>query len=132
MIGVDTNVLVRFFVRDHAAQTESALRFLEKRSVDDPAFVSAVVLAELAWVLDKTYGYSGEAIHRAFDWLFESANILVERGDLIEVAVTHARHAKAGISDCVISAIALDAGATKTVTFDRPAAKRVPGMELLA
>lgn len=132
MIGVDTNVLVRLLVRDNAAQLDAAVRFLAKRSPDDPAFVSSVVVAEFAWVLDKSYGYSSEAIHNAMDWLFDSENIVVERSDLIEDAVLGAREAKADISDAVIAALAEDAGASKTVTFDRPAAKRIPGMDLLA
>jgi predicted nucleic-acid-binding protein len=132
MIGVDTNVLVRLLVRDNAVQLDAATRFMAQRSSDDPAFVSSVVVAELAWVLDKSYGYAPEAIHTAMDWLFESQNIVVERSALVEDAVHVAREGKADISDAIIAALSEDAGAAKTVTFDKPAAKRVPGMELLA
>ena len=132
MIGVDTNVLVRVAVEDNAAQTKAAQTFLHKRSPDDPAFVSAVVLAELAWVLDKSYGFSHEAMHDVFDWLFESSNIVIERAELMERAVSQAHDARADIADCIIAALAADAGASKTVTFDKPAAKRVPAMELLS
>lgn len=132
MIGVDTNVLVRLLVRDNAAQLDAAVQFLAQRTSDDPAFVSPLVVAELVWVLDKSYGYSGEAIHNAMEWLFDSENIVVERSDLIEGAVLDARETNADISDAIIAAIASEAGASKTMTFDKPAAKRVPGMELLA
>ncbi|RYE57018.1 MAG: PIN domain-containing protein [Hyphomicrobiales bacterium] len=132
MIGVDTNILVRLFVRDHAEQTEAAATFLSARSESDPAFVSAVVLAELAWVLDKSYGYSTASIHGALEWLFDSENVAVERSDLMEDAIASAQETGADISDSIIAAIANDAGAAKTVTFDKRAAKRIPGMELLA
>jgi predicted nucleic-acid-binding protein len=132
MIGVDTNVLVRLLVRDNPAQLDAAARFMAQRSADDPAFVSSVVVAEFAWVLDKSYGYASEAIHGAMDWLFDSENIVVERSDLIENAVLVAREANADISDAIIAALAEDAGASKTATFDRNAAKRIPGMDLLA
>ncbi len=131
MIGVDTNVLVRLLVRDDPTQLDAAVGFMVRRSAADPAFVSAVVIAELAWVLDKSYGYSSAAIHSAIQGLFESDNISVERSDLIETAVAVARDAAADISDAIICALAADAGAPKTVTFDKPAAKRIPGMELL-
>ena len=132
MIGVDTNVLVRVFVRDNIEQTKAALRFLSERSVEDPAFVSSVVIAELAWVLEKTYKYSDATIYQAVEWLFESSNVDVEKEGLLQQAIASAKLAKADISDSVIAAIANEAGAPHTVTFDRPAAKRIPGMELLA
>lgn len=131
MIGVDTNVLVRLFVEDDQRQTERALRFMKKRSGEDPAFVSSVVLAELYWVLDRFYGYDDAAIFETFDWLFESSNIVVEREELMMVALAVARKNKADLSDSIIAAIAAQEGALHTVTFDSPAAQRIPGMELL-
>ena len=131
MIGIDTNVLVRIFAKDNDKQREAALRFLSARSEDDPVFVSALVVAEVAWVLERSYEFSPTAIHGALDWLFESANIVIERYDLLQAAVTVAATRNADISDCIIAAIAMEAGATKTVTFDGPAARRVPSMELL-
>ena len=131
MIGVDTNVLVRVAVKDNIAQTTAAQAFLAERSVGDPAFVSAVVLAELAWVLDRAYGFSRERIEGVFDWVMESANIIVERADLVERALSLAHSAQAGIADCIIAEVATDAGASKIVTFDKPAASRIPRMELL-
>lgn len=131
MIGVDTNVLVRLFVQDNPQQTAAAVRFLASRSANDPAFVSAVVLAELVWALDRTYKYADAAIHDALASLFESVNIVIEREALMLTSVKLAREHKADISDSIIAAIAMDGGSSKTMTFDQPAAKRVPGMELL-
>ncbi|MGN6488831.1 MAG: PIN domain-containing protein [Devosia sp.] len=131
MIGIDTNVLVRIAVRDNPAQTAAAQRFLSGRTPEDPAFVSAVVLAELAWVLDRAYGFTHGMMHDVFDWVMESANIAVERPDLVERALSNANAARAGIADCIIAALAAEAGAASTVTFDHSAARRVPGMELL-
>lgn len=132
MIGVDTNVLVRLFVRDNTEQMRAAADFLSARTADDPAFVSAVVIAELTWVLGKSYDYSVASIHETLDWLFDSENVAVERSELLEGAISSAKKAGADISDAIIAALANDAGATKTVTFDKPAAKRIPGMDLLA
>jgi predicted nucleic-acid-binding protein len=131
MIGVDTNVLVRIFAEDEDKQRKAAQSFMRQRSAEDPAFVSAVVVAEVTWVLDRTYGFSMASIRDALEWLFESTNIVVEQHDLVRVAVNLAADSNADISDSIIAALAAHAGASKTVTFDRPAASRIPGMELL-
>ena len=131
MIGVDTNVLVRIFVHDEPEQRAIAQRFLRLRSADDPAFVSAVVVAEVSWVLTRAYGFSVSAVRDALEWLFESTNIVVEAHDLLRSAVVLAAEKNADVADSIIAAIAAAAGASKTVTFDQPAAKRIPGMELL-
>ncbi|HVX74137.1 MAG: PIN domain-containing protein [Devosia sp.] len=131
MIGLDTNVLVRIFAADNPKQTAIARRFMQRCSADDPAFVSAVVVVEVSWVLSRTYGFSVASIRDALEWLFESSNIVVQRHDLLRPAIDLAAKRNADISDSIIAALAADAGASKTVTFDQPAARLVPGMELL-
>ncbi len=108
-----------------------AQQFTRQRSADDPAIVSAVVVAEVSWALDRTYGFSVASIRDALEWLFESTNIVVQRHDLLRPAINLAVDRNTDISDSIIAALATDAGASKTVTFDRPAASRIPGMELL-
>ena len=132
MIGIDTNVLIRIFVDDNPKQRAAAQAFMRQRSAEDPAFVSAVVVVEVSWVLTRMYKFSVVAARDALEWLFESTNIVVEAHDLIRSAVALAADLDADISDAIIAALAEDAGAVKTVTFDKPAAKRLPGMELLA
>ena len=131
MIGIDTSVLVRIFAFDDARQLKIAQGFMAQRTMDDPAYVSAVVVAEVSWVLDRSYGFAVTSIRDALEWLFESTNIVVERHDLLRSAVNLAADRNADISDAIIAALAAEAGAQSTVTFDRPAAKLIPGMELL-
>lgn len=132
MIGIDTNILVRIFVEDNPRQWSTAQAFLRQRSADDPAYVSAVVVAEVSWVLTKLYEFSAESVRNALEWLFESTNIVVQDHDLVWAAVTLAADRNADIADCIIAAFSSEAGASTTVTFDKIAAKRIPGMELLA
>lgn len=131
MIGVDTNVLARLIVEDDATQLEQARRFFVARSPLSPAVVSLVVIAELAWVLRNPYAYGLEQIIDVVEALLASDDFTVERRRLVEVAVAEAREKRADIADCLIAAVAADLGATTTVTFDKKAAKRIPGMELL-
>lgn len=131
MIGVDTSVLVRVFVPDSAAETRAALDFLAHRSNEDPAYVTAVVVVELVWVLKRSYGFSARAIFAALDTLFESANVEIEKPEVIQSAIATAQMERADVADCIIAAAAAQVGASKTMTFDKIAARRIPSMELL-
>ena len=63
MIGLDTNILVRYIVRDNPAQTKATTRLIESRcTADDPGLVASIVLCEIVWVLDRAYGYDRNAI----------------------------------------------------------------------
>ena len=66
MIGIDTNVLLRFLVHDDPKQGEKARQFMTERTAEDPAYVSAVVLAEVIWFLRQRLNYSAVGLHRTF------------------------------------------------------------------
>lgn len=132
MIGVDSNILVRFFIGDDKKQAERARSFLSERTPEDPAFISPLVVAEVTWVLRAFYEVPQHSIVEMLGVLLDSENIEVEREDLIREAIEVADAHNAQIADCIIAALAQDAGCNVTMTFDKPAAKRVPGMELLA
>ena len=57
MIGLDTNVLVRYLTHDDSTQTAVALRLMNSLSFDSPGFLSLIVITELAWVLAISYRY---------------------------------------------------------------------------
>ena len=57
MIGIDTNVLVRYIAQDDAAQSAQATQLIEQVcSAQAPGFIGVVVLVELAWVSESCYG----------------------------------------------------------------------------
>ena len=59
MIGLDTNVLVRFLVQDDPAQSALAAQLVEGRChPDSPGLINRIVLCELVWVLESCYRYS--------------------------------------------------------------------------
>ena len=131
MIGVDTNILLRFLTADDADQHACTVDFFGRRSPADPAFVSAVALAETIWVLRKAYGYGERDIARAVEMLTSSDDFVVEgcealqaeNGDLVSPIQ---------IADFLIAHLGRRAGCSHTVTFDRYAAGSVAGMELLS
>ncbi|MBX9456389.1 MAG: type II toxin-antitoxin system VapC family toxin [Rhizobium sp.] len=131
MIGIDTNVLLRFILADDAEQLDSARAFLTARSADDPAFVSLMVLAETYWVLRRRYKIANEVVVQTFRQLLDSQELMFEDESFLESLLIDEYIMSADLSDHFIARIALNAGCQKTVTFDINAAKSVPGMELL-
>jgi predicted nucleic-acid-binding protein len=130
MIGVDTNVIIRLLVPNEP-QRMLAESFFAARSAADPAFVSLVVLVELAWVLNRHYGYDFEQIRQTVQWLLDSDDFVVEHRGRVEWAVENHTRSKIDLPDLLIAAASEEAGAQRTATFDINAAKFVPGMELL-
>lgn len=135
MIGLDTNVLVRYLAQDEPRQAALASRLVDRRlTAVEPGFVSLVVLAELCWVLKRLYGATlGELLETVEDML-GLPQFHIERREVVQAAVVRAKStvaAKAGFVDTLISAAALAEGCSHTVTFDNGAA-RATGMKLLA
>lgn len=132
MIGIDSNVLIRMMADDDVAQGKQVRTFLLKRTIDDPAYVSAVVLAETVWVLQSRLGYASSAIVSALRRLLESGELKFQHTDRLAVLLDGPAAGRGDLADHVIAWSAAEAGCTHTVTFDRKAARFVPGMELLA
>lgn len=131
MIGLDTNVLVRYVVQDEPAQSAVATRLIEtKLSQDNPGFVTSVTLCELAWVLADCYGADRPKIATVIGTLLATRQIRVEHADRVWRALRAWNSVAADFSDALIGEIVADHDGEKTVTFDRKAAK-LPGFELL-
>jgi predicted nucleic-acid-binding protein len=132
MIGIDTNVLLRFLIDDEPSQGAAARRFLSERSAEDPAYVSVVVIAETVWFLIRHLGHPKSRIVETLGLLIETDELLVEHSHELKQYVADPNQLKADIADYLIAWAALKSGCRKTMTFDKQAAARVPGMELLA
>ncbi len=132
MIGLDTNVLVRYLAQDDPKQSAIATRFIEgSLSAENPGFVSTVTLCEIAWVLAESYGADRRRIRDTVEGLLATKQIVVEQAELVWKALRAWEGVAADFSDALIGQLAIAQGAGKTVTFDRTAA-RLPGFELLA
>jgi predicted nucleic-acid-binding protein len=131
MIGVDTNVLVRYMVADDEDQTRRAAAFLEGAiSVDDPGFVSVVVLVELVWVLERTYRFSSDEIAGAIASVLRAEPLRIDRRAEVVEALGVFQTKQGSFADALIATLAERAGCAHVVTFDRKAA-RLPGFRLL-
>lgn len=131
MIGLDTNVVVRYLAQDDPKQSAAATRLFEHTlSPESPGFVSAIVLCELAWVLAECYDADRARIRGAIEGLLASRQIAVEAPELVRRALRAWADSGADFADALIGEVAAAHGAAKTVTFDR-AAGRLAGFELL-
>ena len=131
MIGLDTNVLVRYLTRDDPAQYAKAAAAIDRALDRDERFlVNTAVLCELVWVLGAAYDYSREEIADALEQLFATAQFEIERVDDARQALRDFRTTKADFSDALIGRINRSLGAAYTVTFDRDL-KRLDAFRLL-
>lgn len=124
MIALDTNVLVRFLVRDDPQQAAEASALFAGLTGDNPAWLSREVLVELVWVLERAYRLPRADIAGAIDALLAAQEVVVESPDRIGLAVERYRQGGAGFSDHLIALAARAAGCSATFSFDRQAVAR--------
>ena len=130
MIGLDTNVLVRYIMQDDPRQSPKATRLVESLSNESPGFVPLVATVELAWVLSSSFELGREQVAAALELLLRSKELIVDRSDEVVKALRIFKQGSADFADCLIERIASSAGCTATMTFDVGAAKTA-GMSLV-
>lgn len=124
MIGLDTNVLLRYIVRDDAAQAKAASRLIEERcSKERPGHVSHVVLAELAWVLGRGYGYAKAEVVKVLSAILSTAELKVQEAAIAWAALRAFQAGQADFADYLIGAANESCGCETTCTFDKRAAR---------
>jgi predicted nucleic-acid-binding protein len=129
MIGLDTNVVVRYLTHDDAAQTAAAVRAMDALSSDSPGFLSLIVIVELVWVLEVSYRFKKDEIEQVLETLLRSKELVIERAEIVAQALRKFSTSRADFADCLIERSAQAAECQHTVAFDRNAA--AAGMKLL-
>ncbi len=122
MIGLDTNVLLRYFTRDDAAQHRRAAKLIESScSPESPGRIALVTLCELVWVLSGGYGYARRDVARLLQGILTAADLEVEQAPLAWDAWRLYQAGKADYADYLIGLGHRKAGAEATYSFDRKA-----------
>jgi predicted nucleic-acid-binding protein len=132
LLGLDTNIVIRLLTDDDPNQRRSALRFAEGLGRDYLAFLPLICVVELDWALRSRLGYDRQQASAAIEKLLQVRGLTVEHHDLIIAALRQVDQKNADFADALIAARSLQEGCAVVKTFDRKAAARVPGMELLA
>jgi predicted nucleic-acid-binding protein len=130
MIGIDTNVLIRYLTKDDPRQTPKAMELFERGlSEEDPGFISVVAMAETVCVLDRAYGFSNLEIAAAVEYILRVPVLRVESEPEVFTAMIMLRDGYGDFADALIGRLNSRAGCSHAVTFDRKAS-RLPGFEL--
>lgn len=132
MAALDTNVLVRYIVRDDSSQFAAAERLIGRCVADGtPLFVPVTVVLELEWVLRSCFGFDKDDVLMILSSLFSTAELAFESERALEVALQLFRKGSADFADCLHVALTAQAGEQPLWTFDKGAAK-VSGARRLA
>ncbi len=120
MIGLDTNVLVRYLTQDDPDQAARASRIMETCCTkDEPGLVSLVVLCELVWVLGGAYGYEKKLVIEVLEQIMAISELQVEAEDIARSALAAFRQGSADFADYVIIISNRARGSTVTYSFDK-------------
>lgn len=116
MIGLDTNILVRYLTRDDEKQWQQAATVIQQ---NQPCFTSNIVLCELVWVLrGASYRFRKDEIISVLEAMLHSAAFEFENRSTIDQALQRYKQGKADFSDYLIEAVSRQAGCVETVSFD--------------
>jgi predicted nucleic-acid-binding protein len=131
MLGIDTNVLVRYLVKDDARQTKAAKLAVEQAAANgQPLALSLLALMETEWVLRSRYGFDKTTVVSTIKTLLETADIAIEYEGVVEHGLYLYENGSADFTDCLMLAHYRRIGCESMLTFDTSAAK-LPGAELL-
>ena len=124
MIGIDTNVIVRYLVQDDVKQGDKAAEYIESHcTIEEPGYLNCVVLCEVFWVLESCYKYSCEEIAGVMENLLKCPQIEIESIDSVWEALNYYKKEGVDFSDALIGEINKSKECSRTITFDKGTAK---------
>jgi predicted nucleic-acid-binding protein len=129
MIGLDTNVMVRYLTQDDPVQSRRATQIFENQLTTlEPGFLSVVTMVETVWVLDRAYGFIDQEIAAALERMIQTDVLLIENEQEVFTAMTALKQGRGTFADALIAALGAKAGCKHTLTFDQKAL-RLAGFE---
>ena len=132
MMGLDTNVLLRYLAQDDPKQSPRATEIVERRlSEQEPGFVSLVTILEVVWVLKSLFKRSRQEIANDLEMLLAADTLEVQNEQEVYLAVVSLRNGVGTFEDALIGSLGAWRGCSETLTFDENAAKRLHGFELI-
>lgn len=123
MIGLDTNVIVRYLVQDDPEQSAAASALVDGLTETAPGYLSLVTVVELHWVLRRAYGVDTERCAALLEGLVEARELRVEQEEVVRAAVDAVLRGL-DFADAVVAELGRVAGCAYTVTFDQRAAQK--------
>lgn len=122
MIGLDTNVIVRYLTQHDAIQSQKATEVIQHRlSTEKPGFVSLVAMVETVWVLDRVYGLDDQEIAAIIERMLQIDVLLIEHENEVFTSMAALREGRGSFADALIAVLGDRAGCDYTLTFDQKA-----------
>jgi predicted nucleic-acid-binding protein len=132
MMGLDTNVLLRYLAQDDPRQSARATEIIERRLTEqEPGFVSLVTILEVVWVLKSLFKRTRQQIANDIEMLLAADTLEVQNEQEVYLAVVSLRNGKATFEDALIGSLSTWRGCFTTLTFDEDAAKHLHGFQLV-
>ena len=129
MIGLDTNVIVRYLTQDDRVQSRRATEILERQLTKErPGFICVVTMVEIVWVLDRAYGLTAQKIAAALERMLQTDVLLIENEQEVFTAMIALKEKQGAFADALIAALGAKAGCKHTLAFDQKAL-RLSGFE---
>ena len=131
MIGLDTNILLRYLVQDDPVQSPRATEIMTRRlTQQDPGFISLVTVIETVWVLRSLYQRSRQEIASDIEMVLAADTLEVQNEQEVYHAVVALRNGAGSFEDALIGSLGIWRGCIETLTFDEKAAQRLRGFSL--
>ncbi|MDB5524388.1 MAG: hypothetical protein JWM58_2151 [Rhizobium sp.] len=131
MIGIDTNILIRFVLDDDPVWSPAAAKFInETLSNDNPGYINVVTLAEFVWSIKKQSNVDREKLAFIVESLLQSDKIVIGSAEIVERALRRFRTGNAGFADYLIAELNNAKGAQPTMTIDKRAARNETFLQL--
>ena len=120
MIGLDTNIVVRYLAQDDPVQSPKATEIIERRiTEDDLGFISLVTMAETVWVLNRLYGLVDQEIASAVERMLQADTLVIQNEQEVFTAMIALKMGQSSFADALIEALGTWAGCKSTLTFDK-------------
>jgi predicted nucleic-acid-binding protein len=133
MIGIDTNVIIRYIVQDDPEQAKVATKLIEQScSLDNPGYINHIVLCEIVWVLRRNYKLDKQSICQVIEQIMRTDKLMIEDIQLVRKALETFKETKADFAGCLLSQRNLQAGCRYTATLDDAASVTKGYKHLLA
>lgn len=128
MIGLDTNILVRYLAQDDAKQSAIVSKLIEEsldknNDKEGYYFINHIVLCELVWVLQRAYKVNKKQIIETIEQLLQTSQFTCQSPDIIWKALKSYKSGTADFADYMTSAININQGCKHTLSFDKKALK---------
>jgi len=124
MIAIDTNILIRFLVRDDTKQTDKVYKlFKNAEKQHEELYIPILVMLEVIWVLESVYEINRTDLLNALSKLILMPILCFENLSAIQSFILDAKDSSFDLPDLLIAHSAKLKSCEKVITFDKKASK---------